>query len=86
MKIFFHDETLMRVFICAPDNNNSKQESKDIFNKISEVGETLPQNQLVIILGDFDVYSGNKVVPGKNQYYNEAIPKLKRRANDKHLL
>ena len=59
------------VTIYAPEDNKAKEERDSFYEKLQNIIESIPQNDSIIILGDFNARIGNEVIPGVTQRFNE---------------
>ncbi|XP_057671201.1 craniofacial development protein 2-like [Diorhabda carinulata] len=73
VKLRTETQLLNIISIYAPEDNKPKQERESFYEQLQNITESLPQNESIIILGDFNARIGNEVIPGVKQRFNENI-------------
>ena len=61
------------VTIYAPEDNKAKEERDSFYEKLQNIIESIPQNDSIIILGDFNARIGNEVHINNIHYNNNKI-------------
>ena len=54
-----------------PEDNKAKHERGSFYDRLQNIIESISQNDLIIILGDFNAHINNEVIPGVKQRFNE---------------
>lgn len=67
------NQKLNIISVYAPEDNKPKQERESFYDQLQDTIQSLPQNQPLIVLGDFNARVGNNEIPGIKQRFNEDI-------------
>lgn len=59
--------------IYSPENCKPEEERTSFYETLQKTIDAIPQNETVILLGDFNARVGNTIIPGVKQKFNENI-------------
>lgn len=59
--------------VYSPENCKPEAERTSFYETLQETIDTIPRNETVILMGDFNARVGNTIIPGVKQRFNEDV-------------
>lgn len=71
IKIALKNNILYIISIYAPQTGRPRVERESFYSSLQELLDSIPKNNSIMIMGDFNAHIGNTVIPGIKQRFND---------------